>query len=128
MIYDGRRGYLTGDLNQATGTLLAITKGPIKGRNWNYTSTNPSYSVTVVGTGAVKLQGINSVDIHDSTGGELVPIDMDLLPTEGASWTDLATVSAGTTTGSIVAEYQFLRLIVSTQGTGVCTQAWVRWT
>lgn len=127
MIYNGRTGYINGSLNQVPPYLLAMTKGPIKGRNWNFAATNPSFSVTVIGTGAVKLQGTNDVAIRSDTGGELNPIEMDLLPTEGASWADLATVSAGTTTGSITVEYQFLRLIVSTQGTGTVLQAWVRW-
>lgn len=127
MIYDGIHGYLTGLLDQPVNTLLAITKGPIKGRNWHFTSINPSYSITITAgaSGAVKLQGTNDVAIRDGNA-ELVPIETDLLPTDAASWADIATTGVSTT-GSITVEYQFLRLIVSTQGTGYVKQAWVRW-
>jgi hypothetical protein len=130
MIYNGRKGYVDGSLNQATGTVLAMTKGPIKGRNWNYTSTNPSYSITITAgaTGTVALQGTNDVAIQDASN-ENNPIEMDLLPTQGATWTDIQAATSTSATGSITVEYQFLRLVIGTQGgaNDYVTQAWVRW-
>lgn len=130
MIHDGRRGYVSGDLSQANNTVLAMTKGPIKGRNWNYTSTNPSYSITISAgaTGTVKLQGTNDVAYRSDSGGELTPIENDLLPTDAASWADLSgAATAVSVTGTITVEYQFLRLIIIATGTGFVNNAWVRW-
>jgi hypothetical protein len=132
MIYNGKKGYISGDLNQPIGTVLAMTKGPIKGRNWNYTATNPTYSITITSgsTGKVKLQGTNDVVIRDNTGGELNPIDTDLLPSDNATWTDIQIATSISVSSSFSTEYQFLRLIIDTQGVDgdYVTQAWVRWT
>jgi len=129
MIYNGLHGYIRGDLNQPADTVLVMTKGPIKGRNWNYAATNPTYSITITSgaSGKVILEGTNDVAIRSDSGGELNPIEMDLLPTDNASWASLQAATSSSVSGSISAEYQFLRLRIDTQGTGTVMQAWVRW-
>lgn len=131
MIYDGIRGYISGDMNQAADTVLIITKGPIKGRNWNYAGTDPSYGIviTAAATGTVILEGTNDVAIRDDTGGELNPIEKDLLPTEGASWDTIHAATGVSVTGTFSTEYQFLRLRIATQGSAgdYVTRAFVRW-
>lgn len=133
MIYNGLRGYLRGDLDQPSGTVLAMTKGPIKGRNWMsppFAAANPTFSITITAAagGKVALQGTNDVVIRSDSGSELNPIEMDLLPTDTATWTDIQAATSSSVTGSFSTEYQFLRLIIDTQGTGTVMQAWVRWT
>lgn len=102
-----------------------MTAGPIKGRNWHTPFTNPQYQIILAaaGTGAVKLQGTNTVALD---GQNLT--EMDILPTQGASWSDIDTATETTSvTGTFSTEYEYLRLIVSTQGTGMVVTSWVRW-
>ena len=129
MIYDGVRGYLSGDLSQATGTVLAMTKGPIKGRNWMATTVNPAYSITMTTgtTGTVKLQGTNDYALKSASGQELNAVEKDILPTEGATWTDIQAATAVSASGTFSLEYAFLRLVVAASGTGYVLNAWVRW-
>jgi hypothetical protein len=129
MIYDGINGYVKGSLDLPSDSELAMTKGPIKGRNWMYTATNPTYSITITAgaTGTVKLQGTNDVAIREDSNSNN-PVATDLLPSTGASWSDIQAATNTSVSGSFATEYQFLRLVVGTQGTGTVTQAWVRWT
>lgn len=127
MIYDGINGYLKGNMNQAVGTILAQTKGPVTGVNW-FSTNDPAYSITIIpsgATGAVELQGTNDVVLREN-GNDLNPIGMDLLPSTTASWTTIATTSS-TTSGTFSVGYEFLQLIISTEGTGTVLHAWVRW-
>lgn len=127
MIYDGVNGYLSGKLNQGAGVVLAMTKGPKKGRNWFATTVNPTYSITISAgaAGTVKLQGTSDVSIRSDADGRRV--ETDLLPTENASWTDIQTATSTSVTGSFSAEYEFLRLVIGTAGSGYVMNAWVRW-
>ncbi len=125
MIYNGRTGYVSGNLNQSANTILAMTAGPVKGRNW-YSVDNPAYQIVFVGSAAtavVKLQGTNTVAFD---GVNLT--EMDILPTQGASWSDIVVATAPTSvTGTFSTEYEYLRLIITTQGTGYILNAWTRW-
>jgi hypothetical protein len=127
MIFDGKNGYLSGDLSQPDGTVLAMTKGPIKGRNF-YSSHNPTYSIVITAgaTGTVALQGTNDIALKDGNDPG-VSIEKDILPTEGATWTDIQAATAVSASGSVAAEYEFLRLIIVASGTGIVQTAWVRW-
>lgn len=127
MIYDGRNGYIKGDLNQVAGTELAMTKGPVKDRNW-YSSTDPVYSISIASgaVGSVKLQGTNDTSVREDSNSNN-PVATDLLPSSGAVWIDIQAATSTSVTGSFSTEYQFLRLVVGVQGTGTVTQAWVRW-
>lgn len=128
MIYDGVYGYLSGKLDQGAGVVLAMTKGPKKGRNWNATTVNPTFSISMSAgaTGTVKLQGTNDVAIR-SAHDDRRRVETDLLPTENATWTDIQAATSTSVSGSISAEYEFLRLVIGTAGTGYVTNAWVRW-
>lgn len=116
--------------NYPVGTPLAMMKGPIKGRNWYDLVNNINYSVTQIGDGAVALQGTNDIALRAVRPDEPNPVERGFLPTETATWTDIlaSTSTAGTTTGNFATQYQFLRLVVTSQGTtGIVTQAWVQW-
>jgi hypothetical protein len=128
MIYDGFRGYTKGSLNQAVNTVLALTKGPLAGKNWMNSGVNPAYSITITAgaTGAVKLQGTNDV-AYGSSDDSLNPVSMDFGPKFNASWSDIQTATSSSVTGTFATSYAFLRLIISTQGTGTVRQAWVSW-
>jgi hypothetical protein len=118
MIYDGRNGYVSGDLSQPNNTVLAMTKGPVKGRNF-YSSHNPAYSISMSNgaTGTVSLQGTNDIALRET----------EFLPTENASWTDIQAATSTSVTGTFATEYEFLRIKIVATGTGFVTQAWVRW-
>ncbi len=128
MIFDGINGYVKGDLDQAVGTILAMIKGPIKGKNWNNTSFDPTYAITITGgaMGAVALEGTNDV-VYASNDDSRVTISADLLPAPGASWTAIHSGTTSSVSGTITTSYWFLRLRVSTQGAGTVTNAWVNW-
>ena len=128
MIYNGKNGgYVSGNLNQPVNTVLASMKGPIQGRNWYATSINPAYNITITSgaTGAVKLQGTNDVAVRQ--GFDDCSVATDLLPTDNASWSDIQGATSTTVSGTFSTAYQFLLLIISTQGTGYVTRAWVKW-
>lgn len=128
MIYDGIHGYLSGDLNVPVDTVLAVTKGPITGRNWFNFDIDPTYSISITAAagGAVALQGTNDVALQDGDAPG-VSIQKDILPTEAATWTDIQASTSTSATGTFNTSYEYLRLIVTTQGTGFVTQAWVKW-
>jgi hypothetical protein len=128
MIFDGVNGYVKGSLNVPVDTVLAMIKGPIKGKNWYNTSFDPTYAITISSgaAGAVALEGTNDV-VYASNDDSRVTVSADILPAPNASWT---TIQAGTSTsasGTITTSYWFLRLRVSTQGAGTVTNAWVSW-
>jgi hypothetical protein len=129
MIFSGKTGYVSGNLNQAVNTVLAMTAGPVKGRNW-YSVDNPQYQIvfeSIAATGVVQLQGTNTVALGFGQPSPN-PVEVDILPTEGASWTMIATATAPTSiSGTFSTEYEYLRLIISTQGTGYVLNAWTRW-
>jgi hypothetical protein len=108
-------------LNQAVNTVLAQTEGPVALKNWYNTTIDPTYTVNISGTGAAKLQGTNTITDRLGSFDEY-----DMLPTDGASWSDIATFSSGSTTNTFSTSYKFIRLIISTQGTGTIT-GWVIW-
>lgn len=128
MIYDGINGYLSGKLDQGADVVLAMTKGPRKGRNWNTPTVNPTYNITMStgATGTVKLQGTNDVAIRSAHDDRRM-IETDLLPKENASWTDIQAATSISASGNFSTEYEFLRLVIGTTGTGYVTNAWVRW-
>lgn len=110
--------------NLPVGTVLATIKGPVQGRNWFATTINPAYEIVQTGgTGIVKLQGTNDVSPRSYDPN---PFTYEMIPDEGASWTDIATDN-DTVSGTFATQYQVLRIIVSTQGTGDVILAWVRW-
>src|ERR1051326_1953966 len=127
MIYNGRSGYVSGNLNQPVNTVLASMRGPVQGRNWYATTINPTYSIIISSGagGAVKLQGTNDVAVRQ--GFDDCSVALDTLPTDGASWTDIQGATSTTVSGSVSASYQFLRLIITTQGTGYINRALVKW-
>jgi len=126
MIYDGINGYTKGSLNHPANTILAITKGPIAGRNWHNSSFDPTYSITITAGagGAVTLEGPNDVVFASSDDSRIA---YDFLPPEGASWTTLQAATSTSASGTITTSYWFLRLRITTQGTGTVLNAWVFW-
>jgi|SRR5271155_3766399 len=116
-------------LNQAVGTLLGATKGPIALRNWFNTTTNPTYNVIISSgaTGQVELQGTNNVYLLTDQAENNAAVGFDLLPTEASSWATIATFSAGATIGTFNTSYQYIQFIISTQGTGTIGPAFVLW-
>jgi hypothetical protein len=128
MIFDGRRGYVKGNLNLPNGTILAMIKGPIALKNYFNTATQPQYSITVTpgATGTVALQGTNDV-AYQSNDDSRVTVSADLLPAPGAVWTDIAAAGSVTVSGSVATAYNFLRLIIVASGTGIVTNAWISW-
>jgi hypothetical protein len=127
MIYDGRNGYVKGTLNQPVDTVLAIIKGPVLNKNW-YSGNDPTYSITITSgaSGAVALEGTNDV-AYQSNGADPVTVSADFLPANGATWTAIHASTSTSVSGTVSAGYEFIRLIIKTQGTGIVTQAWVRW-
>lgn len=128
MIYDGRRGYLRGNLDEPDGTVLAMTVGPIEGRNWHNTTVDPVYSITITAgaSGKLSLQGTNDVAYRSNTD-DRVTVSANILPADDATWADIVDGTDSSVDGTISTSYEFLRVIVKTSGTGICTQAWVRW-
>lgn len=127
MIFDGKRGYLSGDLSQPNGTVLAMTKGPMKGRNW-FSVDNPMYSIVMSAgaTGTVALQGTTNVALQDANSPG-VAVEKDMLPPQGATWTAIQAATAVSASGTFTTEYEFLQLVIVATGTGFVQTAWVRW-
>lgn len=128
MIFDGRNGYVKGDMNVAVGTILAMIKGPILGKNWNNPNFNPAYAITITtgAAGAVSLQGTNDV-VYSSNDDSRVTVSADLNPSYTATWDTLAGPTSVSASGTFAVSYFFLRLVVTTQGAGTVTNAWVTW-
>jgi hypothetical protein len=124
MIFDGVNGYTKGSLDRPVNTVLAITKGPVAGRNWHNSSFDPTYSITITSgaTGAVTLEGTN--DVVFATADDATH---DFLPPDNASWTTLQAPTTASASGTISTSYWFIRLRVTTQGTGTVLNAWVLW-
>lgn len=127
MIFDGINGYVKGSMNVAPGTILAMIRGPIKGKNWNNANFDPTYAITISpgATGVVSFEGTNDI-VYASNDDSRVTVSADLLPASSATWTpiDGGSVSTG---GTIATSYWFLRLVVATQGDGTVLNAWVSW-
>lgn len=128
MIYDGRNGYLKGNLDRAIGTIVAMTKGPVKEKNWHNTTINPAFSITITAgaSGAVALQGTNDVVYRQNADSPGI-VGGDILPKDNATWTDIQAATSTSQTGTFVVSYEFIRLVITTSGTGTVTNAWVRW-
>lgn len=128
MIYNGRTGWIRGDLNQPVDTVLVVTKGPIKGRNWNNTNFNPTYSISISSgaTGQVTLEGTNDI-VYASNDDSPNTVSADLLPATDASWSTIHAATSTSVTGSFSTSYWYLRLRITAQGDGVVTNAWVYW-
>jgi hypothetical protein len=126
MIFDGIRGYIKGSLDLPAGTVLAITKGPIKGKNWHNNNFNPTYEITITpsATGTVTLEGTNDVVFASSDDSG---VSADFLPPENATWDTLQAATSTTVSGTITTSYWFLRLRIVTQGDGTVINAWVYW-
>lgn len=107
----------------ASGHILRVMKGPIKGRNWHYTADDPMYKVVQNGSAVVAIDGTN--DIAARSGDHNV-FTRDLEPAEGATWTEIES-GASDFDGDVTVEYEFLRLRIKTAGTGNLFLAWVRW-
>jgi hypothetical protein len=128
MIYNGRTGWVRGDLNQPVDTILAMTKGPIKGKNWFNTNFDPTYSITITSgaSGAVVLEGTNDITFASNDDSPNT-VSADLLPAQDATWDTIAGPTSSDTDGTITTSYWYLRLRITTQGDGVVTNAWVYW-
>lgn len=126
MIFDGINGYTKGSLNHPVNTILAITKGPIAGRNWFNSSFDPTYAITITpgASGAVTLEGTNDVVFASSDDSRVA---YDFLPPESASWATIQAPTSASASGTISTSYWFLRLRITTQGDGTVLNAWVYW-
>ena len=128
MIYDGLNGYVKGSMDVPNDTVLAMIKGPIKGKNWHNSSFDPAYAITITSgaTGEVTLEGTNDV-VYASNDDSRVTISADILPASDASWSTIQADTSTSASGTISTSYWFLRLRVATQGDGTVTSAWVDW-
>ncbi len=128
MIFDGRNGFVKGNMDVPVDTILAMIKGPIKNKNWFNSSFDPAYSITITSgaTGTVTLEGTNDV-VYASNDDSRVTVSADLLPAYDATWDTLQADTSTSASGTITTSYWFLRLRVSTQGDGIVTNAWVNW-
>lgn len=108
------------------GTVLKMMKGPKRGRNWYDTVNNPAFFITQTTGGTVALQGTNDI-ARMSDRGDANGVGNDFLPKDDATWTDIQAATGANASGTFTVAYEFLRLVVVVQGTGVVTEAWVRW-
>jgi hypothetical protein len=107
----------------AAGDVLKQMRGPMTGRNWFDTAVDPIYNIRQTGTAVIRLEGTNDRALRSDYPN---PFTKDMEPSEGASWTSIAS-GAGALSGSITVDYEFLRLVCVTAGTGDILEAWVRW-
>lgn len=128
MIFNGFTGFISGSLNVPAGTVLRQIRGPVAGWNYFNTTTEPFYQINITpgATGTVALQGTNDI-AYTSDDGAMVTVQADLLPTDGATWTNIQAATSVSASGMFSTSYQFLQLIVVSQGSGTIINAFVQW-
>lgn len=128
MIFDGRNGYVKGDMDQAADTVLAMIRGPVAMSNWHNTTNDPTYAIVITAgaAGTVALQGTNDV-VYSSNDDSRNSVSKDFNPPFDAVWTDIQAATAVSVSGTFSTEYRFLRLVIVDQGVGTVLTAWVNW-
>jgi hypothetical protein len=112
----------------AANTVLSMIKGPKRGRNWFDTVNDPSYQIVQTGNGTIALQGTNNVASRAVHADERNPVEFEILPIDGATWTDIVPATSASVSGTWSVQYEFIRLMVVTPDTGTGTvKALVRW-